>query len=240
MKKFNLLLIISLLGFSMGIFFACGGEKTLDLPSYEIVQVSKYLRDDSITMKMSYNKQGLSAYELLIHGVSKGISNIRYKPGSIICSLNGIDYTIELFNSKGSSRVEKIEARVGKSKLYDVQYWFDDENRLSMAQIGGANGYDKPVFTTYKYEGNTITIWDGQTHHRLTLSANDNLGYVCNVLDFAGENLTSNYVIHPDLYFLNIYGAPIGKLPELPAGQSITYSDDQLKLLSVGKYSYDY
>lgn len=221
------------------ILFACGKDRILDLPSIDIDKVSKCERD-SIMMLMSYGKEGVASYQLFVNGVAKSIEYVRYKPGVIICSINGINYNIELFNSKGSSRVERIEARDGKSKLYDVRYWFDDENRLSMALVGGANGYDKPVVTTYKYEGNTITIWDGQKHHKLELSSNDNLGYVCNVLDFAGEYITSNYVIHPDLYFLNIYGMPIGKLPVLPDGQEVAYTNDHQKIIRIGKYSYEY
>ena len=235
MKKINLFVINSVL-VAIGInLLICCDPESLPLPTYEIAKVLKCERD-SITTIMSYGKEGVIDYHQYIHGDSRGKSGVRYTLGTIHCTINGIEYNIQLSNTKGSSRMESLEARISGAILYSVKYSFDDQNRLVQALVGGV--LKTPVYVTYKYSGNSIIINDGSgSNHTLTLSSDKNLGNVCNVLDFSGSWLTSNFVMNPDLYFLNIYGAPIANLP---ADQEIEYTDDHQRLKRVGKYTYDY
>jgi len=231
MKKLSLY-IISICAF----FFSCDDE-TIEIPYFPFAQVTKCDRD-SISMVMGYSNVGLSEFNLYENDSFVGRSFVRYTPSQILCTIKGIDYTIQLSNTKGVYRIESLEAKVGNVLWYYVQYWFDAENRLIAARVDGSDIADQnrlsSVYVSYKYVDNTIETSDGGF---LELSSEDNLGYVCNVLDFAGSPHTSKYVINPDLYFLNIYGSPILKLPK---GQAIRYTDNNQKLQSVGKYKYTY
>ena len=237
MRKLSIYCFKNLIAISICmVFFSCD-EETIEIPFFSFAKVTKCERD-SISMVMAYNNDGLSEYNLYENDTFVGRSFVRYTPSYIQCSIKGIDYKIQLSNTKGVYRIESLEARVGQVLWYYVQYWFDADNRLIIARVDGSDLADKnrlsSVFISYKYVGNTIEISDGGF---IELSTEDNLGYVCNVLDFAGSPHTSKYVINPDLYFLNIYGSPILKLPK---DQEIRYTNDNQRLLSVGKYQYDY
>ena len=218
------------------VFFSCDDE-TIEIPYYSFAKVTKCERD-SISMVMAYGNAGLSEYNLYENDAFVGRSYVRYTPSQIMCTIKGIDYRIQLSNTKGVARIESLEAKIGNVLWYYVQYWFDADNRLIAARVDGSDLADKnelrSVYVSYKYVGNTIEISDGGY---LELSSADNLGYVCNVLDFANSPHTSKYVINPDLYFLNIYGTPIFKLPQ---GQEIRYTNNNQHLSSVGKYQYEY
>ena len=237
MKKLSLYCIKKLIAISIcAVFFSCDDE-TIEIPYFSFAKVTKCERD-SISMIMGYSNVGLSEYNLYENDAFVGRSFVRYTPSEILCSIKGIDYRIQLGNTRGVYRIESLEAKVGNVLWYYVQYWFDDENRLSLARVDGSDLINPnqlhSVFIAYKYVGNTIEISDGGF---LELSSADNLGYVCNMLDFAGSPHTSKYVINPDLYFLNIYGSPILKLPK---GQEVRYTSNNQNLLSVGKYQYAY
>ena len=242
MKKLSLFFIESMFALLFcAILFSCGGEIVEEIPVYPIAKVSKCERG-SLTMTMSYKNTDLSYYHLYENNVLVSSSPVRYTPGIIKCSMMGIDYEIQLKNTRGAFLVESVKATEtvnGKiSTLYLVQYWFDEENRLKEACINGIETI--PIWTNYEYEGNAVVINDFGDMHRIELSAAENLGYVCNVLDFGGARYTSEYIINPVFYFLNIYGKPIGKLPQLPQGEEVIYSEDNTKIVSIGKYSYEY
>jgi hypothetical protein len=74
----------------------------------------------------------------------------------------------------------------------------------------------------------------GGRQYSIDLSNEENTGYVCNVFGYVNAPLTNQYVINPDLYFLNIYGKPIDKLP---GGHEIVRSG---KTLRVGTHIYEY
>lgn len=237
MKKLSLFFIESLFTvFVCAVFYGCHEETTEAVPPYTITKVSKCERDN-IEMYMWYNSMGLSDYKLYENGVLISSSTVNYKPGIIKCSIRGINYEIFLANTKGGFRIETLKASDGNTVLYTVDYSFDKDNRLEKALISGSllgnPGKPESVWVTYKYEGNKITVSDGGS---VELSTEENVGNVCNVLDFAGSPNTSTYVINPDLYFLKIYGTPISKLPR---DQEVSYTDNN-QLSRVGKYYYEY
>jgi len=234
MKNFSLLLIKSLLVILVCNLFVGCEKALLQLPIYDMAKVTKCERD-SIVTQMSYNQNGLSEFKYFVYDSFKSASGVRYSTGVIFCSINGLDYEIELSNTRGGTRVEGIRAKRGNALEHAVQYWYDDQNRLKTARVSGEDA--KAVYTNYKYEANRVIVEEGGHDHPIELSSADNLGSVCNVFDFAGAKLTSKYVINPDLYFLGIYGAPISKLPQ---GQVIEYTEDHQKLSRVGKYHYEY
>ena len=235
MKTVYLFFAKSLLFFFIGVMFVSCGEVSLEIPYYQFAQVSKYEKD-SLRTHMRYNNEGLSGYDVYIHDSHVSSSSVRYSSGKIYCEINGISYDIKLSNTRGGIRAESVSATNSSgARLYDVEYWYDDLGRLEKARVDGVASI--PGYMHYEYEGNTIIIDDFGVEYRLELSSNENKGYVCNVLDYADAHFTSNYVINPNLYFLNIYGTPIDKLPH---GHQVMHSDDNSRLVSVGKYSYEY
>jgi hypothetical protein len=186
---------------------------------------------------MSYGDFGVSAYSLYINGIFKSNTTVRYSGGLIHCTINGIQYEIQLSNTIGGSRIESVAVTTNGARLYNVAYTFNASNRLIIARVDGVA--ERSVYIDYIYEGNSIIIKErdrDEREYRIELSTDDNLGNVCNVLDFSEHQLTSNYVINPDLYYLNIYGAPIAKLPQ---GCLISRTNNN-KLERVGKYLYEY
>ena len=238
MKKLNLLLIKSLLTVFAGVLLLSCGEESLPVAFYPISKVSRLERDSVVTL-MKYGNAGLSEYNMYIHNSLAYKGDVWYTPSSVKCLMNGIQYDFQLANTKGVSRVESLTASMGNAKLYSVQYYFEEpEGRITGARIDGVE--DKPCYVKYKYVGNRVIIEErGWAPYEIELSSIDNLGYVCNVLDFAGAEYSSKYVINSDFYFLNIYGTPIKNLPQLPQDE-IEISEDNQRLLRVGKYSYDY
>ena len=236
MKKLSLLMIKSLLMVITGVMFMSCEEESLPVTYYPISKVSRLERDSIVTL-MIYGNSGLSEYNMYINNALAYKGSVWYTPSSIKCLMDGIQYDFQLANTKGVSRVESLTASRGNAKLYNVQYWFEDpEGRVSLARVDGIEGI--PAYISYKYEGNKIFIKERALDFTIELSSDDNLGYVCNVMDFAqGAYLTSQYVFNSDFYFLNIFGTPINKLP---LGQEFEVSEDNQRLLRVGKFSYEY
>jgi hypothetical protein len=232
MKKINLLFIKSLLVAIVCVVFIGCDESSIEIPYYPLSQVSKCERD-SVKTLMTYGNQGVSEYSLFVYDALVSKANVKYSSSNIHCILKGISYDMQLANTTGGTRVEKVSATLGGVQLYIVLYFYDESGRLKEARIEGVN--TNPVITRYKYEENAIIINDVGTEYRIDLSSEDNVGYVCNVLDYANAPYTSNYVINPDLYFLNIYGTPVSKLPY---GHEVSFN--QGKLSRVGKYYYEY
>ena len=240
MKVVNLFLKSLFVVFVTTMFIGCLDEESEEIPYYPISKITKYERD-SISMSISYGRDGLSEYSLSVNGELIEKSYVIYSASKISCQMKGIRYEVQLSSTKGARRAESVTATVGQSILFQVDYFYDEQNRLKLAHVNGGE-YPKPVYVSYKYDGNRVIIHDesdGQ-NHILELSNEDNKGYVCNVFDFTSSPLTSQYVIHPDLYFLNIYGAPFSKLP---VDQEVEYTTDSRNapaLARVGKYTYIY
>ncbi len=215
------------------VMFAGCDEGSLEIPYYPLSQVTTCERD-SIKTLMTYGSQGVSEYSLLEHGSLVCTAHVKYTSSKIYCTIKGVSYDIQLANTKGGFRAEEVLATIGGAQLYRVLYSYDELGRLNKAFVEGAA--PDPVYTHYRYEDGAIIIHEVGTDYRIQLLSEDNLGYVCNVLDYADAPYTSNYVINPDLYFLNIYGTPVNKLPY---GHVIMINKKE-KLSRVGKYLYEY
>ena len=218
------------------IMFAGCDEASIEIPYYSFSRIAKYERD-SLRTTLSYGSDSrLSEYVMYVNDSLICNVYVRYTPSFINCIINDYVYNIQLSNTLGGARAESIEVTsLSGSKLHTIVYEYDDDGRLWRARLDGVD--TRPIYNHYKYEGNTIIIDDAGSEYRLELSSEDNLGYVCNVLDYADAPITSKYIINPDLYFLNIYGAPVGKLPY---GHIVTRCNNNKNLSRVGKYHYEY
>jgi len=217
------------------IFNSCE-EQSQEIEYFPFTQVSKCERD-SIRTNLAYNSDDrLSGFSTYVFDSYVFSGNVRYSSGSIYCTVGEVAYSIQLSNTRGGIRAESIKVTtLSGSLLYFLEYAYHEDGRLKMARLDGVDPY-QPIFCNYKYEGNTIIIDDAGTEYRLELSSEENSGYVCNVLDYAEAPITSQYIINPDLYFLNIYGTPI---KYLPVGHEVKrYSNKALS--RVGRYSYEY
>ena len=227
---FKNILVALFIGFA---FVSCD-ENILEIPYYEFSQVSRYEKD-SLCTHMSYGNKGLSEFSVYINDSYISTSSVRYSAGNIYCVINERAYDIKLSNTKGGIRAEMITVleEHTRARYYSVEYEYDHLGRLKLARINGVA--DQPVYTHYIYDSNGITVNDASTYYRIDFSSEKNQGYVCNVLDYSNAHFTCKYVIDPNLYFLNIYGAPV---EFLPAGYDITYSDNNLS--RVGNQTYEY
>ena len=226
---------------SLVIFFTCillisCEEKSEEIEYFPFTKVSKCERD-SIRTTLTYDSDNrLSAFDKYVNDSYVYGASIRYGSGSISCTIGELIYNIQLSNTRGGIRAESIRVTtLSNSLLYFLEYEYDDEGRIRLVRLNGIG--DQPAYCIYTYEGNTIFINDNGNDYKIELSSEENSGYVCNVLDFAEAPITSQYIINPDLYFLNIYGTPI---KYLPVGHEVKrYSNRNLS--HVGKkYYYEY
>ena len=233
-KSMRLFFTRSLLALTIGFALVSCDEGILEIPFYEFSKVSKHEKD-SLCTHMSYGNKGLSEFKVYINDSYISTSLVRYAAGNIYCVIKGVAYDIKLSNTKGGIRAETITAseESTRARMYSVEYEFDHLGRLFRARINGVA--DRPVYTHYIYDNNGITIDDVGTSYRIDLSSEKNKGYVCNVLDYSGATFTCKYVINPNLYFLNIYGAPV---ETLPVGFEVSY--DNNNLARVGNQTYEY
>jgi len=237
MSKVHLFFTRSLCLFIISLIIVSCNEASEPIPYVPIAKVSGYEKD-SVRAHMRYGNLGLSTYDMYINDSHVSSSDVKYSPGSIYCVINGIAYSIKLSNSRGGVRAESVNATTTEgSRLFYVEYWYDSLGRLDMARVDGVA--EKPAYCHYSYEANSIIIDDFGTEYKLDLSSEENIGYVCNVIDYSGAPLTSTYIINPNLYFLNIYGTPSEKLPK---GHTVTRSGsgDNMRLSRVGRYYYEY
>jgi hypothetical protein len=218
----------------VGMMFVGCDEGSLEIPYYQFSKISKCERD-SIKTLMQYGDRGLSRFEVLVHDNQVSVSYVSYTTSAIHCTIRDISYNIHLDNTRGGTRAEFVQANKGNSELYSIEYTYDDLSRLSLAKIQGVG--EAVVYVSYQYEDKAVVINDAGTRFRIELSSGKNVGYVCNVLDFADAYYTSKYVIHPDLYYLNIYGAPV---EWLPSGHEVTFCENNTDIAQVGKYFYEY
>ena len=236
MKKMYLFCVRSLFVALVSVVLTGCGEQSLEIPYFKFANVSKYERD-SIKTIVSYDRERVSEYNMYVSDSLVRKISVIYSLGSIHCVTDDVAYEISLSNTRGGMRAESINVTTvnGNARLYYIEYEYDDEGRLWRARLDGVDTH--PIYNHYRYEGNTIIIDDAGTEYRVELSSEKNLGYVCNVLDYANAPITSKYIINPDLYFLNIYGAPVDRLPY---GYDVTYTNNSSNLSRVGKYYYEY
>lgn len=234
MKKLSLFLIKNLCAVLACMAFSCG-EKLEEVPVNTISQISTFEKE-SVRLHFTYANSRISGFDKIIDDIAYR-TNVYYdRPGQIHCEINGIEYEIQFANTRGGYRAETVTASRNHGSLYSVEYEYDKQGRIAQARIDGVGNI--PYYVKIKYEANSIEVNDASTIHRIELSSVDNAGKVCNVLDYAGGHYTSNYVINPDLYFLNIYGVSIDKLPLLPQ-EEIEYDSNQ-RLTRVGNCYFTY
>ena len=234
MKKLSLFLVKSLMAVFVGTtIISCNGEHVERIESYPISKITMFERN-SIQTYLTYQSNEVYEYNLYENGVHFSSARVTYTPSKIHCTIDGIRYDIQLSNTIGAYRAETVTASQGGSMIYFVEYKYDNQGRMVKARLDGRERYS--VFTEFTYEANAIVIDDGGYPFRLELSSSDNIGNVCNVIDMATTPYVST-IINPYLYYLNIYGKPINKLPQ---GYEIELSEDGLKLSSIGKYYFEY
>jgi hypothetical protein len=211
-------------------------ESSPEIPIYEMSPVSKYERDETTTL-MIHNGKKITGYEVYERSLDENLlkykADVIYKTGSIFCTLDGINYLIQFDNTIGGSRVRELSASIGNALYYKVIYFYDDQGRLSSTEINVAHEGNSIYYTKYEYSESSIKIVDDTTYE-IQLGNEENTGYVYNVLGNSAASLTSKYVFNPELYFLNIYGKPVGKLP---LGATITRSANSMR---IGRYYYEY
>lgn len=212
-------------------------ESGPEIPVYDMSFVSKYERGETTTLMFHDNRkitgyevyQGKSPNDLLIYK-----ADVIYKTGSIHCTLDGINYMVQFDNTTGGSRVRELSASIENALYYKVVYFYDDQGRLSSTEINVAHeGGNNIYYTRYEYSESSIKIMDDGIYE-IPLGDEENTGYVFNVLGHAEAPLTSKYVFNPELYFLNIYGKPVEKLP---LGATITRSANSMR---IGQHYYEY
>ena len=218
------------------VFISCE-KSSIEVPVYNFSQIVMHGRDSFQTF-MSYNEEGaLTEFNFYTYSSFMYKTNVKYTPNGLLCSINGIDYSVKWDAIKGASRASSVTATIDGATYYKVEYSYDSEGRLALAAVGYAGSYNGEItYVSYKYNESSILINDSGTIYEIMLSAEDNTGYVCNVLDFANSYHTSNFIINPDLYYLNIYGTPVMKLP---SGYSVSRNNNN-KISGVGKYFYGY
>jgi hypothetical protein len=226
LKTFSFVLLISL-------FVGCD-ESSIEIPEYRIAKVTNVQKEDS-RIELAYKESSVSNISLYSKNVLLSTTGVNYHLNGLTCELEGVTYSVQWDAVIGPPRARIVEAYIGKALTHSVEYFYDDAGRILRALIQ-ASELGVPVWCNYAYYDDYIIVDDAGVPHRIDLSDEENTGYVCNVIDFAAEaNVTSTYVINPDLYYLNIYGVPVNKLP---SGYEILRSGDTLT--KVGAYSYGY
>ncbi|MDR1096790.1 MAG: hypothetical protein LBL57_01510 [Tannerella sp.] len=229
MKKVEFFLAKSLIATFICFSAIACDETSEKITDYPISPVTNY-ENDTARISMSHTNMNVNKFELYKRGELTCTAGVFYRADGIFCMLNGIQYHIEPDNVLGSTRAKKISASIGGSLYYEVEYFYKDE-RLVSATIGVPP--DGPYYTSYAYYDSKIVVEDWG-RHEIELSNEENTGYAFNVLGHAEMPLTSQYVINPALYFLNIYGKPVEKLP---SGYEIERSG---KTMRVGNHLYEY
>jgi len=213
----------------------CGeGENSVVVPTYSIAKITSVEADEAITF-LTYGDRGLSEFTFNRNGDYAGKATVQYLPTGLTCAIDGIQYDIQYGNTHGTFRAEEITAKKDGVMTYRVDYTYDEEGRIKMAAINGISSV--VIYTEYAYENNKIKIDDYGHKYELDLSSEENTGNVCNVFGFVETptNYTTQYVINPTLYYLNIYGVPVSKLP---VNQDVEREGS--RLVKVGKYRYTY
>jgi hypothetical protein len=233
MKKVELFFIKSLLVVFVCFSVIACNESSERVSFYYMAPVSKYEKETMRT-DMYHDGRNVNEYNLFIEDSLTCKANVAYRADGIICRLNDIHYHIQPDNVLGATRVRMIIATKPDGLYHETEYYYDANERLGHAVISAPGVPGSPFHVYFVYYDSHIVIQEPGGEYRIDLCDEENTGYVCNVLSFAEAPLTSQYIINPDLYFLNIYGRPVDKLPN---GHEIVRSE---KTLRVGKHSYKY
>ena len=233
MKKVQMFFVKSLMMAVAGFMVVSCDDSSPEVPSFKISPIAKYEKDSKATY-LFYHEGRITELRSYVDGTLVSSSYVNYNPSGITCSVKGIDYSIKWDATLGGARATSVEARIGGALYYRVEYLaYDAEGRLVLASIEREGG---PYYVSYKYNESSVVIDEGSFgQYEIPLSSEENVGNVCNVLDYANAPNTSEYVINPDLYYLNIYGAPV---KYLPSGHRVERSDGNLS--QVGEYFYEY
>jgi hypothetical protein len=236
MKKVNLFFIKSLVMALFCFFIVSCDESGQEIPVYDMSLVSKYERGETSTFIFHDNRKitGYEVYQGLNESTLKYKAGVIYNTGSLYCTLDGINYLVQFDNTIGGSRVKELSASIGNALYYKVIYFYDDQGRLSSTEINVAHeGRSNAYYTRYEYSESSIKIIDDNIYE-IQLGDEENTGYVFNVLSHSEAPLTSQYVFNPELYFLNIYGKPVEKLPQ---GIMVTRTSNSVR---IGQHYYEY
>ena len=213
------------------------------IPFVKFGQVTEFTREDYHTYMAYGDMYGrISQY---VYQVGQNVisnSNVVYTSSGFTCLIDSFMYDVILTITTGGARASSMSVYSGNAIYFYVEYQYDEIGRLHLAKLirpGDSNGKGSEIWISYTYTENSITIKEGQAFYEISLSdTEENTEYVCNIFAFSDAPLTTTYIINPELYFLNIYGMPIGKLP---AGQAVDrVSNTDLRLSRVGKYYYKY
>jgi len=237
MKKDYLLLIKSLIGV-IGCLLALACSKTsLEVPYFEMRPVSKY-QIDSLTLTMSYHNtnynSNVAEYNRYIYNNLSSKAVVIYKGDNIQCAIDSVAYTILWDRIRGGVRVSELNATIKGAQYFNTSYLYDEDGRMVSAMVNVQGG---PYFANFKYDPAFIEIYiygPSYEMHRIDLSGEENTGYVCNVLAYPESQFLNKYVIIPEFYFLNIFGAPISRLP---GGFPITRTSNSIR---VGNHYYEF
>jgi hypothetical protein len=235
MKKEHLVVVKSLLSGLLFCFLAISCEKTsLEVPYFEMRHLTKYQKD-SLTLEVSYNERNsITGYKRYINNSLASQAYLIYKGDNIQCAIDGVYYSIFWENIKGGVRVTELTATINGAQYFTTNYTYNEEGRLIIAAIHTVGG---PFYVRYEYEGSTLRVIEmGEIYveNPFELGNEENTGNVCNVLGLLDLPLTNKFVIIPELYYLNIYGAPIR---QIPADFAVSRTSNSLR---VGDHYYEF
>lgn len=232
MKKVELFLIKSLImAFVCFSVIACD-EASERVSYYDMFPISRFENETARTV-MYHNERNVTEFQLYEDESPICTAKVFYKADGIFCTLNDIQYHIQPDNVLGATRARMITANKGNRLYYETEYFYINE-RLAYAKVSAPGVPESPFQINFLYNDSHVIIQELGIDYIIELCDEDNTGYACNVLGYAETPLASQYVIDPNLYFLNIYGRPVEKLP---GGSKIVRSG---KTLRVGKYFYEY
>ena len=235
MKRDKLMLIKSLIALFVCVMAVSCEKTSLEIPYFEMRPVSKYQKD-SMELLMTYNKyannSNVAEFNRYINNTLVSKAFVVYKGDNIQCSIDGVHYTIQWENIRGGVRVSELTATINGAQYFTTSYRYYPDGRIRYASVSTFGG---PYETFFEYEDTYIEVMDkGFVKYRIMLGGEENTGNVCNVLGFLEAPITNQFVIIPELYFLNIFGAPIDRLP---GNFPITRSANSLR---VGSHYYEF
>jgi hypothetical protein len=232
MKKVELFLVKSLtVAFVCFSVIACD-EASEKVSFYDMSPISRFENKTARTI-MYHNGRNVNEFNLYEQDALISTTNVSYRADGIFCTLNGIQYHIQPDNVLGATRARLITATKGGGLFYETEYFYINE-RLAYAKVNAPEEPESPFQINFSYNESQVKIQELGIEYTIELCDEENTGYACNILGYAETPLTPQYVINPNLYFLNIYGRPVEKLP---SGCEIVRSE---KTMRVGKYFYEY
>jgi hypothetical protein len=238
MRKFQETVVkIVFIFFVAGVLSGCK-ENVEKLPFITFEKVTEFTRDSYRTVLEYGDQYGrMSLIQFQEGDYVKSREGILYTSQGMNCYIDTLLYEVKLASTIGGSRAFSVSTYKEGGVFYYVEYQFDISGKLFLAKIIiPSTGSEEWI--SYKYTDDNLEINEGGIIYNVPLSTEENTGYVCNVYAFSEAPLTNKYVIHPELYFLNIYGMPIKNLPADQIVQRVGSNDNRIS--RVGKYYYKY